>query len=87
MGLKDRLAILPHANKGPDCSVGVMYEAMGTDDAEAFKAALLNPAWIATELENAMGDEGYVISDSTIRRHRKMRCKCKENRPSIFEAS
>ena len=57
---------------GPRCTVAVMLETLGDELAEAVDDESIP----ATAVEDEMRDRGYDLSEFSIRRHRRGRCRC-----------
>ena len=85
MGIADRLSEIPRTNKGPGCTISMTYDKLTEVDAAAFLAAIVNPEWPVMGILTAMDAEGFPISESTLRRHRRKRCKCVMFRPELVE--
>lgn len=62
------------------CSIGMLIDALPTDEAKALIDALsdadkVRPAGLARVLKSY----GHHISEQTIRRHRRRECRCPED--------
>lgn len=80
MSLTDSLAAVVTAKKKAlCCGVGKFLGVMSPPDKEALLGALSNPAYTASAIAKALREEGFQVSDFTLREHRRGSCNCSRN--------
>ena len=76
MSLADRLAAAKLPTRGPGCSIARILATIPTEDADALKAALDDPALPGTVIANVLREEGHTLTSHTVQRHRRNDCAC-----------
>jgi hypothetical protein len=76
MALKDQLAQTPTRMTGKPCSVGVLLNHLDGEELEALEAMLYRLGWSQRRIYDACLEEGYVIGEQSINRHRSQGCRC-----------
>ena len=69
------LSTAPPRVVGGTCTVGAWLRD-NPADAPALRAALDNPAWSARALSLRLRDQGIILGEQTLNRHRAGGCKC-----------
>lgn len=64
------------ARKGPRCSVAVVQEALGVQDAQDFASLVKNREVQAAAISRALREGGYRVPAATLQRHRRGDCNC-----------
>lgn len=70
----------PKRAGAPPCSVGKLLAAMDGDELAAFREMLGTPeqrGWPASEIYDALLEEGYEVSYQQINKHRAGKCSCR----------
>ena len=66
--------VLPARNY--NCRVKSVLETLADTDAKILEAAVMNPDWPYSTLENALRDKQIALSQGSIRKHRTKACSC-----------
>jgi hypothetical protein len=67
---------LPNPVDARLCILARNAAELSKDDFDILQAALANPAWSHNGLADALTKEGFVITESSVRKHRKNLCVC-----------
>lgn len=76
MALSDRLESTPARPTGKPCSVGVLLDSLDGPELEALEAMLYRLGWSQSRIWRALTDEGHVVGEQMINRHRSQGCRC-----------
>lgn len=77
MGLSERVSNPPPAPvHGHPCSIGALLDTLEGDERDALLAMLFDLGWNATQVYDALRDEGYTVGRQSINRHRGGKCRC-----------
>lgn len=77
MALADRITTPPQQGvHGFPCSIGVLLDTLEGAELKALNQILYELGWNATQVYDALRDEGYTVGRSSINRHRNERCRC-----------
>lgn len=77
MALSQRVTSPPPAPiHGAPCSIGVLLESLDDTEAAALTDMLFTLGWNATQVYDALRDEGYTVGRQSINRHRRKACRC-----------
>lgn len=81
MALADRIKN-PAANMtGLPCSIGALLETLEGDELAALKLMLApDSGWSQAMIWKTLMDEGYVVGQQSINRHRGGNCRCAKDR-------
>jgi len=63
---------------GFPCSIGAVVDAVAADPVEtaALNRILYELGWSATQVYEALTDEGFTIGRQSINKHRGRKCRC-----------
>lgn len=75
MALADKVKNKPERIHGLPCSVGALLDELPTDEADALQQ-MLTEGWSQKQIFDALRDEGHVVGQQTINRHRSRSCRC-----------
>lgn len=77
MALSKRIDSPPPAPvHGHPCSIGALMDQLEGDERDALHKILFDLGWNATQVYDALRDEGYVVGRQSINRHRGAKCRC-----------
>lgn len=77
MALSERVTTPPPApTHGTPCSIGALLDTLEEAERAALKAMLYDLGWNATQVYDALRDEGYTVGRQSINRHRREACRC-----------
>ena len=63
------------AANAAECQI-VLDNRTGDDNGELLRAMLFELGWNATQVYDALRDEGYTVGRQSINRHRGRKCRC-----------
>ena len=75
MALADRVKTKPDRAHGLPCSVGALLSGLPDDESAALQQ-MLTEGWSQRQIFEALRDEGHVVGQQTINRHRSRSCRC-----------
>lgn len=58
------------------CKVAEILSGLSESDAKILTEALTDVSWPAKALSKGLKDQGVLVSDTTILRHRRRECPC-----------
>ena len=58
------------------CKVAAILSSLSDSDAKILTEALADVSWPAKALSKGLKDQGVLVSDTTILRHRRRECPC-----------
>lgn len=58
------------------CIINTTWSNLNKEDQKIFNEAINNPDWPASTLSKQLADNGIMISESPIRKHRRGECAC-----------
>jgi hypothetical protein len=67
---------LPNPTDARLCVVAREAAKLSQEDFDILQAALSNPAWSHNGLADALTKEGFSVTESSVRKHRKGICAC-----------
>ena len=76
MTLSERLDEAPKRTAGLPCSVGALEDKLDGKEADALHAMLHTLGWSGTRVHQTLAEEGYVVGQQTVNRHRSRSCRC-----------
>lgn len=66
----------PPALGGLPCSIGNLFKTLPESEQAALTAMLYELNWNATQVYDALRDEGHEVGRQSVNRHRGKRCRC-----------
>lgn len=75
MGLFDGIDAAA-ARHGACCTVALIREKLGPDDAVQFDVVLKNTSVTAAEIARVLRGAGHYVQSQTLARHRRGDCRC-----------
>lgn len=89
MGLSERLATMQPKSTGLPCGISVVLDSMTKDEREVLERILFEQPRVVSnnQLQEALIEEGYDVSFSSVTLHRRKQCRCftgKEHRMSVI---
>lgn len=76
MGLRDQIKAESTLNRGPTCSVRLLFGELNAEDQAALTEALADDRVPGTAIERALLKEGHRLAAHVIQRHRRGMCSC-----------
>jgi hypothetical protein len=76
VALKDLLEDAPTRMTGKPCSVGALLARLEGDELAALEAMLYRLGWSQRRIYDACTEEGYIVGEQMINRHRSQGCRC-----------
>ncbi|MFF4276132.1 hypothetical protein [Streptomyces sp. NPDC001536] len=80
MGALNQLTDQPPAPRGPRCTVSTILEVLDEDTAQKLRTLLDAPGISATQIANALSDNGHRVQAPAVARHRRRGasngCRC-----------
>ena len=76
MALADRLDQQPRRTTGKPCSVGALEETLEGKESDALHSMMYELGWSQAAIFEALTEEGHVVGEQTINRHRSRGCRC-----------
>ncbi len=76
MSLRQLLATVQDAKKGPTCSIKTIIDSLSKEDAEALAEAFANPTVSGRAITKALRADGHDTRDHSVNRHRRGLCLC-----------
>jgi hypothetical protein len=77
MSLTERLAAAPKG-RGHSCTIGILLASWPldhkTEERDVLLAAMVDPAWPATAIVDAVNAEGYTVKVDHMQAHRRGAC-------------
>lgn len=71
----------PPSATGMPCSIGGLLTSLPKGEAVALNAMLYELGWNATQVYDALRDEGHTVGRQSINRHRGEKCRCFKGKP------
>ena len=77
VALADRVKNPTPALHGLPCSIGVLLDSLDGPELDALKHMLKSDSgWSQAMIWKALADEGYVVGQQSVNRHRAGSCRC-----------
>ena len=78
MSLAEDLKVLTPKIHPMQCSIGELFKHLSDADVASLKEVLANDQIRHSDICNALRANGHSLTASTLARHRKQLCRCKE---------
>lgn len=77
MAIADRIKQEPAPKiHGLPCSIGALLDQLDEAEAQALNVMLYELNWNASQVYDALRDEGHQVGRQSINRHRGKNCRC-----------
>lgn len=78
MGLSERLASMQSRPTGLPCGISLVLDSMTDDEREVLERILFEEPRVVpnNQLQEALIEEGYDVSFSSVKLHRRKQCRC-----------